>query len=142
MTAIDNNEHALTQLQYLAAALNVDKNINIINSDILTPIGDELFDFVVCNMVLHYASDESSAVEIVKNVQKATKIGGVNYFSTFTDSNMYGTRSCLLPDNRLAELYPDWLITDYDLRPSTTVINVDGREVNHFICSIVAFKIR
>lgn len=79
-----------------------------------TPEGK--FDFVACEMVLHFL-EEKDVLTSIKKMQQATKIGGLNIVSSYInshsiheDSRFDGYFKYLMPSGKLEQLYNNWEI--------------------------------
>lgn len=89
----------------------------IIKADLLTYQPEQLFDAVVCNMVLHFLKADQVPVAI-QNLQEWTKPGGFNVVMAYTTDNPPGKRPYLFKPNELFNYYKNWQKIFYAEEPT------------------------
>lgn len=78
--ALEISEVGAKKISDFAAEAGAHVNVCVEDIRYYDP-GDDLFDIVICNGVLHYVDDKASVVE---RMQKATRAGGLNVISLWS----------------------------------------------------------
>lgn len=120
---IDQNETAIQYCRFMAKSLN--KNYDIHRFQVAgleeIPFHQEAFDAVICSAVLHFAEDETNFWQMMNEMLRVLKPGGILWFRMTTafggikeKSQVLGGGKYLLPDGSerflLAEDHVDKLI--------------------------------
>jgi SAM-dependent methyltransferase len=109
VTAVDNSPEALSSLR------NLGDRVLVIDSDIreLFPLlVPRTFDVILCRMALHFLRSASEVCAAIEDMQRVTKLGGLNVVSLFTTRNPVGVRPYLMPPGELRDHYSAWKILD------------------------------
>lgn len=117
VVAIDPNEEAVKYLQKVAKK---QPKLSVLHQA-LPDFPEGKFDFIVCEMVLHFLS-KKVAYESIKKMQAATNSGGLNVISSYleqpsihTDPRIKpGYFTFLLEAEELKKLYKDWEMLYYE----------------------------
>jgi SAM-dependent methyltransferase len=83
---IDPNEVAIQYCRYLAKSLNPDFDIHRFQYGKLEdiPFHSGAFDAVICSAVLHFASDEDNFWQMISEINRVLKSGGIFWFRMTT----------------------------------------------------------
>ena len=95
----------------------VQATINIVQADIHEFVPDRQYDAAISDMVLHFFSAKDVAKSI-RSMKKATKPGGFNVVTAYSDKNPPNKRPYLFKHHELLERYKDWEITKYEEKPT------------------------
>ena len=104
---IDPNEVAIQYCRYLAKSLNPDFDIHRFQPAKLEdiPFHTGAFDAVICSAVLHFASNVDNFCQMISEINRVLKPGGVFWFRMTTgfggileESQDLGSGKYLLPD--------------------------------------------
>jgi tellurite methyltransferase len=130
----------------LCAVLKQIPDIAVSKSDIASYHPDSQFDVIICAMVLHFLNKQEvdQAIELM---QQATKQGGINVISAYTDQNTSdfmannpcGDHGYLLKPGELRSYYEAWEILEYeeDWTPPGIVKEGDAPQSFHKVNMIV-----
>lgn len=144
---IDQEELAIQYLRYVAKSLQTDYDslrFQVAKMQEI-PFHAGAFDAVICSAVLHFAQSESDFWQMIQEMDRVLKPGGILWFRTCTGfggilekSTALGEGRFLLPDeserfvfqeNHLKKL----LQMGYELlEPAKTVLVLDQREMGVF----------
>lgn len=118
VTATETNKECIAHLEDLATRYQ--GRLTVIEAPVQKLETAELFDAVVCTMVLHFLKDKE-AKKAISTMQGITNKGGYNVITNYLDgqdlSNEY---TWLLEANELPTYYKDWEIVSYEeSRPFT-----------------------
>jgi 2-polyprenyl-3-methyl-5-hydroxy-6-metoxy-1,4-benzoquinol methylase len=80
--AVDISRVAAQKIAAAAAAVGVDARVHVIVADVQTLTSAAQYDLVICNGVLHYVQDK---VSVIGMMQGATRLGGLNVVSLWSD---------------------------------------------------------
>lgn len=110
--AVEISEVAVAKIAQFATAAGVDSRVQVTRCDIADYVPSaDAYDIVICNGVLHYVSDKTSAVA---RMQSATRVGGLNVvslWSTYTaipEGHDFVDIFCDEEDGVVASLYRTW----------------------------------
>ncbi len=104
---IDENELAIQYIRYLSKSLKPDYDAHRFQVGKLEeiPFHTSAFDAVICSAVLHFAADESNFWEMMDEILRVLKQGGILWFRMTTafggmkeESRELGGGKYLLPD--------------------------------------------
>ncbi len=104
---IDPNETAIQYCRYLAKSLNPDYDAHRFQIGRLEdiPFHSEAFDAVICSAVLHFAENVDNFLEMITEIHRVLRPGGIFWFRACTafggilgQSNALGGGRHLLPD--------------------------------------------
>lgn len=117
---VDQNDTAIQYCRYMAKSL--DKNYDAHRFQVAElekiPFHQEAFDAVICSAVLHFAKDESNFWQMMKEMLRVLKPGGVLWFRMTTGFGGILEKSQLLGDGKY--LIPDgsgrFLLTESHLQ--------------------------
>ena len=139
--ACDQDEKSINDLKIKSESLGFSQNqINLRVGEIGNlPYNDGAFDLVICNAVLHFAKDENHFAEMMKDMHRVVKKGGV-LFARFVSSHTFENlapkfnKTLPLPDgsNRFV-VDKNWLVNEllpdvgFSLAEEFKTINVDGK---------------
>lgn len=112
VTAVDINKEFIKTLRSENR-----NNIHVVQSDILNYETRQHFDYIVCNMVLHFLKSDE-VPKMVKKMQKITENGGINVIGVYTDKNEPGKRPYLFKPDELKNFYEGWEILSYQEKPT------------------------
>ncbi len=73
--------------------------ITAIQSDVLEYETNQTFDYIVCNMVLHFLTSKSQVLAMVTKMHNMTNVSGVNVIGVYTDKNEPNKRPYLFKTN-------------------------------------------
>jgi len=114
--AIDPDKDALEKIDERRASEGV---------TIITSVGtiDDLdtnsaYDFIVCNMVLHFLRSRAEVTRAVSRMKQITRPNGINVIAAYTDKNEPNKRPYLFAHNELRDMYQDWQIKYYTEKPT------------------------
>lgn len=112
VTAVDYARELLAGLKELARLQNLP--IKLVYENLAKFQTKQKFDVVLNNMVLHFIAPKAHS-KIIKMMQEATKRGGINVVSVYTDRNPQGTKPYMLKAGSLKRAYEKagWKILDY-----------------------------
>ena len=120
VVATDVNSDAVKYLKKLARKTHYTRTVLEVDEMGLPEIPEGRFDFIVCEMVLHFL-DEDGALNSIQKIQDATEKGGINAISSYTESKsiredprLTGYFNYLLPPEKLKKLYKNWEILYYE----------------------------
>lgn len=108
VAAIDHNETELATLRTRCDQLGLP--IQLWHEDVRSwhqPTGTR-YAAIICTMVLHFLENIGEVEAVIAKMKLATKEGGVNVVSVYTNRNAPGTRPMLMPPHRLASFYDEW----------------------------------
>jgi tellurite methyltransferase len=124
---IDPNPQAVEEVRELSAALapaNPQGNFSVCRAENLS-FGDETFDLIVCNAVLHFAKDEQQFGTMLRAMFRVLKPGG--YFFARLASDI-GIETLVNPLGNGRYLLPDgserFLVNEQDLLKYTSEFGV------------------
>jgi 2-polyprenyl-3-methyl-5-hydroxy-6-metoxy-1,4-benzoquinol methylase len=114
---VDQNSQAIEQLQALAKTLapNLSQNNFQTSSIEKMPFLNEHFDVIICNSVLHFAENEQHFYEMLDEMWRVLKVGGL-FFARLASSIGIEDQIQSIQDRRY--LLPDgskWFLVDEDL---------------------------
>lgn len=145
VTAQDISEVGIEKLTKQATDHKL--NIKTEVSDIRAINFDQNFDVFVSTFMLHHLSREES-LELIKQIQNHTNLGGLNAIATFTrDGDFYGNDTetdRFYPDkNGLKNLYADWEILEYtESQTKAFAKRLDGSPMLNITARLLAKKPR
>lgn len=141
IAACDLEEKSINDLKLKSKNLGFSQDqINLRVGEIgKLPYGEGEFDLVICNAVLHFAKDENHFEEMMKDMRKVLKSGGV-LFARFVSSHTFEylasefNKTIPLPDgsNRFV-VDKEWLVNEllpnvgFSLAEEFKTINVNGK---------------
>jgi SAM-dependent methyltransferase len=109
VTAVEPNPAAIKTLRQIQK--EYPKKLKVVEAAIDTYKPTEMFDVVICCMVVHFMKDHQSGVKAIQNVQSWTKRGGINLLTGYMSNQpLSKDYSFLLEPGELFELYNDWEI--------------------------------
>lgn len=114
VTATDFNKESVEYLQKLAKKQN---GLTVLNQA-LPDFPKGKFDFIVCEMVLHFLSKKDAHLSI-KKMQNSTQPGGLNVITSYIEqpkihSHSLGYYNFLFQPSELQKLYSGWEILYYE----------------------------
>jgi 2-polyprenyl-3-methyl-5-hydroxy-6-metoxy-1,4-benzoquinol methylase len=111
VTAVDNNSIAVRYLRKLQKRY---ESLTVLEEAMPTISAKGRFDVIVCEMVLHFLSEEDARTSFRK-IQEHTKLGGLNVVSVYIDSpsihndaRMDGYFSHLFKTHEIKDMYKEW----------------------------------
>ena len=112
VVAVDNKSEALTGLKELARLQKLP--IKVVRVDAATYHTKQKFDVLLSNMLLHFIP-EKKQLQIVKNMQQATKKDGIIVVSSYTNKNPKNLRPYPIKAGMLKKWYEraGWKILFY-----------------------------
>ena len=130
VTAVETGAEQIENLKEKASKLNV--LIRTENTDIrhFDPHGQQ-YDLILSTMVLHFLSNQKEVITTIQKMKEATRQGGINVISIYTDKSQAGLRPCLLNVEELRKLYSEWEIIRLDELKGDDI--VDGPEKGKLI---------
>jgi 2-polyprenyl-3-methyl-5-hydroxy-6-metoxy-1,4-benzoquinol methylase len=117
VVATDSNPEAVKYLERIAKK---NTKLQVMRQALPKFPHGKLFDLIVCEMVLHFLSQQQAYASIEK-VQANTRVGGINVISSYIEQPEIhndprikpGYFSFLLPPGELKQLYSGWEILYY-----------------------------
>lgn len=122
VVATDSNPEAV---RFLGKLSKKNKRLTVLNQS-LPELPSSKFDFIVCEMVLHFLN-KKDALKSVKKIQEATKSGGINAISSYIEQQAIHTDPRITPGyynflfqpRELEKLYKEWEILYYQEEGNT-----------------------
>jgi len=111
----------------IRASLISHENFKFVNADVRNFDFNEKFDLIICSLLLHFFRKEKS-LEIIKKMQQATSIGGINLIICMSNEDALSKEK---PENfypslnMLKEVYQNWKIVS-ELQDFTEIENHDN----------------
>lgn len=115
VTAVDHDETSLKKLRLLSKQETTP--LSFVHEDIRKYEPKNLFNVVICDMVLHFFTHKEILAMIAK-MQRLTVPGGMNVVVAYSDKNEPGKRPYLFGHNELRDRYLGWQIISYDEKPT------------------------
>jgi tellurite methyltransferase len=110
VTAVDNAPQAV---EYLNSYRTLGgKSIGAVCEDVRQFRSDDVYDVVLCTMVLHYLRSTAEVAAVLAQIKAMTKPRGLNVVSTYSNRNPRGLRPYLARPSELADSYLDWDVID------------------------------
>lgn len=111
VTAIDDDKEAIAGLRKYRPKSK--RSVKLIHADIRDWRSESCrYDLVLCTMVLHFLTNEQEFRSVLTRIQDATKDGGINVISVYTNRNQAGVRPYLIAPTRLGAYYHKWALLD------------------------------
>lgn len=109
VTAVEPNPEAIKTLKLLQK--RYPKKLTVIEASLDSFKPSEVFDVVICCMVIHFMEGHSSGIKSVRRIQSWTKPGGINLVTGYMSNQpLPADYSFLLEPTELRSLYRDWKI--------------------------------
>jgi len=115
VTAVDNDETHLAALKERCRGQKL--QIVSVNADLLSYEPDHKFDVIVCDMVLHFFTQQQ-ITNLVAKMQQWTNPSGLNVIAAYSDKNPIGKRPYLFKTDELPKLFDGWKIISYEEKPT------------------------
>jgi tellurite methyltransferase len=137
VTAVDNAPEAVEQLKNYRSPSG--KSIHAVCADIRHFRSEDVYDVVLCTMVLHYLDSAVEVTAALARIKTMTKPGGLNVVSMYSNRNPRGLRPYLARPDELADYYLGWDVIDaYEGLGRRFKPQSSGPPVRHYSSRITA----
>lgn len=141
VTAVDKGRELLTAVKEIARLRTV--KIKTEQADVATYVPRSTYDVILSTMVLHFLDQEKARASMTI-MQQATRPGGINVISVYTDKNPVGTRPYLPSVGYISSYYADagWNIVYRQTKQTAPMaMNANSKKtVRYWIEEIIAQK--